>query len=93
MKMCNLIGPQVRDLREERRWTQQTLAEKLKIAGLDISLSSLAKIEARLVRVHDFELFYFACAFNVSLSQLLPSIHQNDPALHDKLMLVMNSQD
>lgn len=48
MKMCNLIGPQVRKLREEKGWTQRTLSEKLQVAGLDISRSSLAKVESRL---------------------------------------------
>lgn len=89
----NLIGLQVRKLREERHWTQRTLAEKLQIAGLEISRSSLAKIEARLIRVNDYELFYFARAFNVGLRQLFHSIHQDDPDLHDKLVLIMNIQD
>ncbi len=74
MKMCNLIGPQVRKLREEKGWTQRTLSEKLQVAGLDISRSSLAKVESRLIKVSDNELFYFARVFNVSLCRLFPSM-------------------
>lgn len=93
MKMRNLIGPQVKKLREEKGWTQRALAEKLQLAGLTITRSSLAKIETRLIGVNDYELFYFACVLNVSLCQLLPSIRQNDPELHDTLVSLMNGQD
>jgi len=93
MKMCNLIGPQVRKLREEKGWTQRTLSEKLQVAGLGISRSSFAKVESRLIKVSDNELFYFARVFNVSLCRLFPSINPNDPELHDKLTRIMNGQD
>lgn len=93
MNNHNIIGSQVKSLREERRWTQQNLADRLQSAGLDTSCSSLAKIEARLIGVNDYELFYFACVFNVSLYRLFPPIHQNDPELHDKLARLMNGQD
>ena len=93
MKHQHFIGPQVRKLREDRRWTQRILAAKLQIAGLDISRSSLAKIEARLIKVKDYELFYFARVFDVSLCQLFPPIHPNDPELHEKLTLLLNNPD
>jgi transcriptional regulator with XRE-family HTH domain len=93
MKMCNLIGPQVRKLREEKGWTQRTLSEKLQVAGLDISRSSLAKVESRLIKVSDNELFYFARVFNVSLCQLFPLIHPNDPDLHEKMMRYLDGRE
>ena len=85
MNHHNLIGPQVRALRCQKQWTQQTLAERLQTAGLDISRSSLAKIEARLVGVTDYELFYFACVFQVGLHELFPPIDPFEPNLHDEV--------
>lgn len=82
----NLIGPQVRLLRTQRRWTQRCLAEKLQTAGLNTSRSGLAKIEARMIGVTDYELFYFACVFQVSLYELFPPIDPSDPNLHDTLI-------
>lgn len=93
MQRQNIIGEQVKGLRVQRQWTQQTLATKLQNAGLDISRSSLAKVEARLIKVTDRELFYFARVFNVSLCQLFPPIHPGDPDLNEKLSLLMSNPD
>lgn len=89
MNHLNLIGPQVRKLREERDWSPLALAEKLQAAGLDISQSSLARVEAGSAKVHDFELFYFARVFGVELRLLFPSVHQNDPELQERLILLL----
>ena len=86
MNHHNIIGPQVKKLREERHWTQQKLTEELQNAGLDISHSSLAKFEARIIGVTDYELFYFACVFQVSLYELFPPINPSDPNLRDTLI-------
>ena len=93
MKHHNIIGPQVRELRKQRQWTQRTLSEKLQAAGLDSSRSSLAKIESRLINVRDYELFYFALVFKVSLCQLFPPIHPNDPDLHEKMMRYLDGRE
>jgi transcriptional regulator with XRE-family HTH domain len=72
MKCQNMIGPQVRRLRYQRAWSQETLAEKLQLLGWDIGRVSLAKIESRLVHVEEYELLYFARAFNVRLDEVFP---------------------
>jgi transcriptional regulator with XRE-family HTH domain len=74
MKCQNMIGPQVRRLRYQRGWSQEKLAEKLQLLGWDIGRVSLAKIESRLVHVEEYELLYFARAFNVHLDDLFPPI-------------------
>lgn len=40
-----LMGEQIRKLRAQRGWTQETLSAKLQTAGCDITRSALAKIE------------------------------------------------
>lgn len=67
------------------------MTAKLQIAGLDISRSTLAKIESRLIAVKDFELFYFSSVLQVSLDQLFPSMHPSDPELHEKLTVLLNN--
>jgi len=74
MKCQNMIGPQVRRLRYLRGWSQETLAGKLQLLGWDIGRVSLAKIESRLVHVEEYELWFFARAFNVRLDELFPPI-------------------
>ncbi|HTS18488.1 MAG TPA: helix-turn-helix domain-containing protein [Verrucomicrobiae bacterium] len=69
-----MIGPQVRRLRYQRGWSQEKLAEKLQLLGWDISRAGLGKIESRLVHVEEYELLYFARAFNVRLDDLFPPI-------------------
>ena len=40
-------------------WSQQMLAIKLQLAGWDVTRSTVAKIEARVIWVGDFQMFYF----------------------------------
>jgi hypothetical protein len=51
----NLIGPQVRKLRKRRRWTQQTLAAKLELAGI---------VEAKQRHLHKRNSLIFSISFN-----------------------------
>jgi transcriptional regulator with XRE-family HTH domain len=74
MKCQNMIGPQVRRLRYQRAWSQETLAGKLQLLGWDIGRVGLAKIESRLVHVEEYELLFFARVFNVCLDDLFPTI-------------------
>lgn len=90
MGACNLVGPQIRKLRYEKGWTQAYLAGQLQIIGLDISRSTLAKIEARLIVVPDYRLLYFTKVFNVRIEQLFPPIHPQDPMMIDTLTKYMN---
>ena len=70
----NLIGPQVRKLRDSRGWTQAELAAKLQIFGWDVSRESLAKLETQQRRVPDGELLIFAKVLGVQTDDLFPSI-------------------
>lgn len=68
----NVIGAQIRRLRYERRWSQDQLAAKLQVAGLNISRSGLAKIENGAQTVPEYQVYYFMNIFNVDYPELAP---------------------
>lgn len=65
-KYKNISGIKLRELRLQSNLTQQQLAEKLQLQGLEISLKEISKIENNSRLVQDFELFAFADFFKVS---------------------------
>ena len=66
----NIVGPAVKEIREEKGLTQEVLAARCNLLGWDISRSTLAKIEVRLRRVKDTESIILAQALNVNISRL-----------------------
>ncbi|MGH7950305.1 MAG: helix-turn-helix domain-containing protein [Limisphaerales bacterium] len=72
MKVLNVVGPQVRKLRNQRGWTQEIFAQKLQLAGWDVSRVSLAKLESRLRWVSDCELLFLAKVLSVPVKDLFP---------------------
>ena len=79
---ANVVGPQVRKLRNKLDLTQEALAARCQLHGLDISRGTLSQIEARLRRVADSELFRLSAVLNVSTDDLFPSDMRNE---RDKL--------
>ena len=77
MTYLNLVGPQIRMLRDQRGMSQRELAIKLQLQGWDISRESLGKIECRLHRVTDAELIWFAHGFKVPISDLYPPLKED----------------
>ena len=53
--------------------TQEALATKLQLAGLDLDRIAVAKIEARIRSVFDYELAVIADLLSVPVDALLPS--------------------
>ncbi|MEQ1861829.1 MAG: helix-turn-helix transcriptional regulator [Chthoniobacteraceae bacterium] len=68
----NIVGPQLRRLRLQQKLTQQALADRCQVAGWDLSRDTLAKIEAQIRWVSDFELAFFAWILKVPAQMLLP---------------------
>jgi transcriptional regulator with XRE-family HTH domain len=66
----NIVGPQVRYLREQKDMTQDQLAARCNIVGLNISRSTLAKIESQVRRVTDSEVALLAKALKADVSDL-----------------------
>ena len=69
---ANIVGPQIRDRRNQIGLTQEEFAAKCQLNGLDISRGTLSQIEARLRCVTDDELFALALTLGVSTDSLFP---------------------
>ena len=68
----NIVGPQIRQLREKAGLTQAMLVAKIHLKGWDMSRETLAKLEAQIRWVSDFELVFIADALGVEIQELLP---------------------
>jgi transcriptional regulator with XRE-family HTH domain len=68
----NVIGPQVRQLREQKGWNQTQLTVKLQLADWDTSQGSLSRLENGERRITDLELFVLADVLKVKLEDLFP---------------------
>lgn len=62
----NISGSKLRELRLKHNLTQQSLAEKVQLLGIELTVKEISKIENNARLVQDFELFAFAKIFNVS---------------------------
>jgi transcriptional regulator with XRE-family HTH domain len=71
-KTQNIVGPQVRKLRDQQGMTQESLAARCGVLGWDLSRGTLSKIEAQLRCVTDAEVRVLADALKVSLDDLYP---------------------
>ena len=69
----NVIGPQIKRLRELNNMTQVDLTARCNIIGWSISRSTLAKIESQVRRVTDSEVELMAKALKVDISKLYDS--------------------
>jgi transcriptional regulator with XRE-family HTH domain len=68
----NVVGSQVRELREGKGWNQNQLTTKLQLAGWDTSQGSLSRLENGERRVPDLELFVLAGVLDAKLEDLFP---------------------
>ena len=66
----NIIGKNVKKIREKRKWTQEQLVAKCNLIDWQISRSTLAKIEANVRRVTDIEVQKLSLALNVPINEL-----------------------
>jgi len=72
ISQLNVIGPQVRRIRDGKGWTQGDLAIKLQLSGWDTSRDSVTKLENQKRRVPDLELFVLAKILGVRTDDLFP---------------------
>lgn len=68
----NIAGQRVRALRQEREWSQATLAMKCQLIGWDVTRDVIAGIELRRRWVADTELLLLAKVFKVKVADLYP---------------------
>lgn len=68
---CNVSGNKIRELRESLDLSQEQLAAKLQLAGLNINQKAVSRIETGDRVVPDFELLFFSEVLDCSLLTLL----------------------
>jgi transcriptional regulator with XRE-family HTH domain len=73
----NVVGPQIRRLRNQQGCSQTQLTVRLQLKGFDISRECLAKIEAKIHKVTDTQLLYFANVLKVGIADLYPPVNGN----------------
>jgi transcriptional regulator with XRE-family HTH domain len=66
----NIIGPQIKRLRESNDMTQEELTAQCNLQGWNISRGTLAKIESQVRRVTDSEVALIARVLKVDISEL-----------------------
>lgn len=74
----NILGPKVRSLRIKAGLSQDDLAARLQLAGLEnIDRVALAKIESQIRSLFDYELLVLCSVLKVSAEDLLTSPTRN----------------
>jgi len=73
MGTAHFVGQVVGELRQKRGLTQEQLAAQCQVRGLNLSRSSLAKIEARIRHVLACELVVIAKVLNVPVEEFFPA--------------------
>ncbi|MCE9588146.1 MAG: helix-turn-helix transcriptional regulator [Chthoniobacterales bacterium] len=88
MNALNIIGPKVSWHRNRIGWSQDMLAAKLQILGMEkVSRAKVSKIEAQIIWVSDSDIYYLAEVLNVGLHDLFPE------ALSDPKVLANNMRE
>lgn len=65
----NISEKKLKELGIAAKLSQQGLAEKLQLLGIDLTSKEISKIETNKRLVQDFELFAFAKIFNISADE------------------------
>jgi transcriptional regulator with XRE-family HTH domain len=68
----NVIGPNIKKVREKKNLTQSQLAAKLEVLGFQIDWSGISKIERQRRGLNDVEIILIAEALQVKVDDLLP---------------------
>ena len=68
---CNASAPQIKALREAAGLSQEQLAAKVQLAGLNLNQKAISRIETGDRVVPDYELIFFSEALGVPIEQLL----------------------
>jgi transcriptional regulator with XRE-family HTH domain len=69
----NLVGREIARLRNEKDLTQEALTARCQLKGWDVERGTLAKLEAGLRQVTDWELWALASALEVGIADIFPA--------------------
>lgn len=72
----NLVGPELRRLRDVAGLSQAKVAERCQLKGWDLSRSTLAKIEAQVRRINDGEIFLLCKVLGCPIDELFQNVKQ-----------------
>lgn len=64
---CNICGSRLREIRKACKLSQEQVAAKLQLMGLNISQKAVSRMETGQRVIMDYELRYLAEVFGVSL--------------------------
>lgn len=70
----NIVGINIRKIRESKEWTQDQLAAKCNLLKWNISRSTVAKIEVKVRRVTDIEVKILAKVLSVPIEELFKEV-------------------
>jgi len=88
MRNLNVVGPQVRRLRNQREWSQNDFAIKLQFLGMEnATRAKISKIESRLVWIADEDLIFLARALGVSMEDLYPDFIRGAKHLYEAITM------
>jgi transcriptional regulator with XRE-family HTH domain len=87
----NLIGPQVRKLRQERGWSLDQLANEFAQQGIFISAHTLERIESRREFMGSIEVYAFATIFRTGVEHLYPPDSSASNVLEELRLLQQNA--
>ncbi len=68
---CNVSGEKIRENREKLGISQEQLAAKLQLLGLDTNQKAISRVETGSRVVPDYELEYYSKALGISILVLL----------------------
>lgn len=68
---CNVSGERIRTEREKTKLSQEKLAAKLQLLGVDVTQKAISRIETGDRVVADYELIALAKALDVTVEYLL----------------------
>ena len=93
MNALNIIGPKVRRLRHQRGWSQNDLAIRLQLLGMeDGTRGKISKIESRIIWVSDEDMLYLARALKVDMKDLYPAVIHKSRLLSEVIKEVKSSR-
>ena len=68
---CNISGNKIKELREQAGMSQEQLAAKLQLVGMNLNQKAISRIETGDRVIPDYELLFFSRIFHVPVSILL----------------------
>lgn len=71
---ANVVGPMIKLACQKQKMSQDTLAAKLQLEGIEVSQKVISRIEKQERFVTDYELLAFSKILNIDLYQLLKSV-------------------